>query len=58
MKLVKLHLGLEEKLMEHKVYREIQAITKMEPINILRYYTCWIELLDENEQEKEEKVIK
>ena len=44
--------------MEHKVYREIQAITKMEPINILRYYTCWIELLDENEQEKEEKVIK
>ena len=29
LKLVKLHLGLDENLMEHRVYREIQAITKM-----------------------------
>ena len=57
LKLVKLHLGIDENLMEHKVYREIQAITKMQPINILRYYTCWIEQLDDIEQIKENKVV-
>jgi len=35
------------------VYREIQAITKLQPLNILRYYTCWIEALDKVELEKE-----
>jgi hypothetical protein len=46
---VKLHLGFDEKIHDHKVYREIQAITLLEPKNILRYYTSWLEALDEDE---------
>ena len=53
LKKVKLHLGFDEKLHEHKVYREIQAITQLEPKNILRYYTCWLEALEEEEVKNE-----
>ncbi len=49
LKKVKLHLGFDEKIHDHKVYREIQAITLLEPKNILRYYTSWLEALDEEE---------
>lgn len=44
--------------MDHKVYREIQAITKLEPKNIIRYYTCWIEALDEEEKRVENHIVK
>jgi translation initiation factor 2-alpha kinase 4 len=56
-KKVKLHLGLAETLHNHKVYREIQTISKLEPKNILRYYTCWIEGLDSQEMTTEKKFI-
>ena len=56
-KKVKLHLGHDETIQEHKVYREIQAITKLEPKNILRYYTCWIEALDDSELKKEKNLV-
>ena len=57
-KKVKLHLGGSETLHEHKVYREIQAITKLEPKNIIRYYTCWIEELDGKDLKQEEILVK
>jgi hypothetical protein len=57
LKKVKLHLGLYETVHEHKVYREIQAITKLEPTNIIRYYTCWIEELDDDELEMEQRFV-
>ncbi|CDW72224.1 protein kinase domain containing protein [Stylonychia lemnae] len=56
-KKIKLHLGVAETLQNHKVYREIQAITKLEPKNIIRYYTCWIEGLDELELQNEKKFV-
>eukprot|EP00347_Sterkiella_histriomuscorum_P009058 403342686 len=56
-KKIKLHLGIAETLQNHKVYREIQAITKLEPKNIIRYYTCWIEGLDDEEQLQEMKFV-
>ena len=56
-KKVKLHLGFNETLADHKVYREIQAITKLKPTNILRYYTCWIEGLEQEEALNEMKFI-
>ena len=49
LKKIKLHLGFNENLRDHKVYREIQAITQLDPKNILRYYGCWVEALDEEE---------
>ena len=57
LKKVKLHLGLKETLHTHKVYREIQAITKLEPKNIIRYYTCWIEELDSKELKEEKRLV-
>lgn len=56
-KKVKLHLGFHETLQDHKVYREIQAITMLEPKNIIRYYTCWIEALDDEERFIENKMV-
>jgi translation initiation factor 2-alpha kinase 4 len=49
-KKVKLHLGVSEVLTDHKVYREIDAISKLDPKYVLRYYTCWIEALNPEEQ--------
>jgi serine/threonine protein kinase len=57
-KKIKLHLGVNEPFQKHKVYREIQAISKLEPKNIIRYYTCWVEALDAKEQEFEHNFIK
>ena len=57
LKKVKLHLGFDEKLHDHKVYREIQAITQLEPKNILRYYTSWLEALEEDEVKIEYKNV-
>jgi translation initiation factor 2-alpha kinase 4 len=56
-KKIKLHLGLSETLQDHKVYREIQAITSLEPKNIIRYYTCWIEGLEDDEKAIENKLV-
>jgi translation initiation factor 2-alpha kinase 4 len=56
-KKVKLHLGLSETLQDHKVYREIQAITSLEPKNIIRYYTCWIEALEDEEKVIEDRIV-
>lgn len=56
-KKVKLHLGDKETLTDHKVFREIQAITMLDPKNIIRYYTCWIEELDEEEDRLEKMMV-
>lgn len=56
-KKVKLHLGLDETLQDHKVYREIKAITMLDPKNVIRYYICWIEALEEGEKEAENRVV-
>ena len=52
-KKIKLHLGYQETLQDHKVYREIQAITMLDPKHIIRYYICWIEALDDEEKLRE-----
>jgi eukaryotic translation initiation factor 2-alpha kinase 1 len=57
LKKVKLHIGTNETLQDHKVYREIYSITKLEPRNILRYYTCWIEALEHDELNREKKLV-
>ena len=56
-KKIKVHLGFNETLADHKVYREIQAITMLDPKHIIRYYICWIEALDEEEQLIENRVV-
>mmetsp|Transcript_34716 Transcript_34716/g.25861 ORF Transcript_34716/g.25861 Transcript_34716/m.25861 type:complete len:122 (+) Transcript_34716:296-661(+) len=50
-KKVKIHLGMSETIYDHKVYRELQAITMLPPKYIIRYYTSWIEELGEDERE-------
>ena len=50
-------MGVKETLHDHKVYREIQAITKLEPKNIIRYYTCWIEELEVDELKQEKRFV-
>ncbi len=55
-KKVKLHLGHKETLKDHKVYREIQAITMLDPKHIIRYYTSWVEALDDEERVEEERM--
>ncbi len=50
-------MGVKETLHDHKVYREIQAITKLEPKNIIRYYTCWIEELEIDELKQEKRFV-
>lgn len=56
-KKVKLHLGFTETLLDHRVYREIQAITMLDPKNIIRYYTCWIEALEDGERNVENRLV-
>lgn len=57
LKKVKLHLGYNESLQNHKVFREIQALRNIDPTNILRYYGCWVAQLDQDEIERENLVV-
>jgi serine/threonine protein kinase len=56
-KKIKLHLGKDQDIKNHKVFREVQAMTIANHVNVVRYYTCWLELANENEQKKERKKI-
>lgn len=56
-KKIKLHLGVEQDIKEHKVFREVQTMIMVNNANVVRYYTCWVELADEDEQKREKKKI-
>lgn len=56
-KKIKLHLGKDQDIKNHKVFREVQAMTIANHVNVVRYYTCWLELANENEQKRERKKI-
>ena len=43
-KRVKLHLGMNQKLENHKVLREISAMTCLKHKHIIKYATCWLEM--------------
>lgn len=52
-KQIKLHLGTNQDIKQHKVFREVQTMTIVNHVNVVRYYTCWLELADHSEQLKE-----
>ncbi|CAI2363905.1 unnamed protein product [Moneuplotes crassus] len=54
-KKIKLHLGIDQDIREHKVFREVQAMTIVNHPNVVRYYTSWLELAPQEEQQLERK---
>lgn len=52
---IKLHLGIEQDIKDHKVFREVQAMTIVNHVNVVRYYTSWLEIVPKEEQEKEKR---
>mmetsp|Transcript_21748 Transcript_21748/g.21465 ORF Transcript_21748/g.21465 Transcript_21748/m.21465 type:complete len:434 (-) Transcript_21748:43-1344(-) len=52
---IKLHLGIDQDIRDHKVFREVQAMTIVNHVNVVRYYTSWLEIVPKEEQEKERK---
>ena len=57
-KKIKLHLGIDQDVRDHKVFREVQAMTMVNHVNVVRYFTSWLELVDKEEQEKERRKMK
>jgi translation initiation factor 2-alpha kinase 4 len=50
--LKKINLRAKGDIKEHKVLREIQTMTKLNHSNVVRYYTCWLEPMSEEDIEK------
>ncbi|TNV85261.1 hypothetical protein FGO68_gene17501 [Halteria grandinella] len=51
-KKVRMHLGINQDIKEHKVYREILALPQLNHKNVVRYFGSWVERVDEEESLK------
>ena len=60
-KVVRLHIQKSKKIdpmveiYQHRVYRELQAASRITSENIVRYFNSWFEELDEEDKQKELK---
>ena len=57
-KKIRLHLGYNQDIKEHKVYREIMALPKLNHKNVVRYFGCWAERIEMSEQQKIDDRVK
>lgn len=53
-----MHLANNQDIKEHKVYREIMALPQLNHKNVVRYFGCWAERIDKNEDLIIEKRVK
>jgi hypothetical protein len=44
-----------EQIYQHRVYRELQAASRITSDNIVRYFNSWFEELNEEEKKRESK---
>jgi len=51
-KRIRLHLAYSQGIHEHKVQREIVALLGLNHKNVVRYFGCWAEKLNLEEQER------
>ncbi len=57
-KKIRLYLALDQDIKEHKVYREIMALPQLNHKNVVRYFGCWVESIDVEEEAKIERVVR
>ena len=48
-KKIRLHLAEHEEIKEHKVYREIMALPNLTNKNVVRYFGCWAEKVNQDD---------
>lgn len=46
LKKIRIHLSVDEDIKTHLVYREIQAMPRLNHKNIVRYFSCWVEAVE------------
>jgi hypothetical protein len=51
-KKVRIYLALDQDIKEHKVYREIMALPSLNHKNVVRYFGCWVEGVEAEEESK------
>lgn len=56
-KKIRMHLGINQDIKDHKVYREIMALPALNHKNVVRYFGCWAERIEEFEQYQIEQRI-
>ena len=56
-KKVRLYLALDQDIKEHKVYREIVALPQLNHKNVVRYFGCWVESVEPEEESKIQKTF-
>ena len=49
-KKIRMHLGYNQDIKDHKVYREIMALPLLNHKNVVRYFGCWAESVDYREE--------